>query len=68
LASKRDKKQDLSADSLWLEKICQTMLLINELPHSIISFDLIKENYTSADSRRVTLQDRIAFITQKCKT
>jgi len=47
LASKRDQKQDLSANSLWLEKICQTMLLINELPHNIIGFGLIKENYIS---------------------
>jgi len=42
--------------------------LINELQHSIISFGLIKENYISIDNRRVTLQDKIVFITQKCKT
>jgi len=68
LASKRDQKRDQSADSLLLEKIYQSMLLINELPHSIISFGLIKENYISVDSKRVTLQDRIVFIMQKCKT
>jgi len=56
------------ADSCGFEKICQTMLLINELPHRIIGFGLIKENYISGDSRRVTLQDRIVFIMQKCKT
>ena len=61
----KEIKNDIwSADGLWLEKICRTMPLINELLHRIISFGLI---YVSVDSWRVTLQDGVVCITQDAK-